>query len=69
MLVPFLPLLLGHLLQTWSHLTFVVLITFKQAQWYIGHVVILILLSNILNGACHKGDSMALCLKPWTSAE
>lgn len=64
MSVPFLPLLLATYFQVRSNLTFMVLITVKQAQWYIGHVVILILLSKILNGARHKGDGMLTsCLK------
>lgn len=61
---PLLPLLLATYFQVRSNLTFMVLITLKQAQWYIGHVVILILLSKILNGARHKGDgTLTSCSK------
>ena len=34
----------GYLLQVGSHLKFMVLITLKQAPWYVGHVAILIFL-------------------------
>lgn len=43
MLVPSLLPTPADLLQVWSSLTFVVLITLEQAQWYIGHLAISIL--------------------------